>query len=304
MGLAPFRIEPASLLLTEEPEKFTIRFAVGASEGWDMPVASWLVTDLRDVALPSLDFHTLVLHRGGAPVTRVGRLPGNNVATVGTLGLQRAGMPQTWHADAQVAFDHVYLQPSFLARLAAETAEIAVSGELVETGLVVDGPRLVAMVREYLDRAVDRRLPPSAIEMDARAVLIGLELIRSHSAESHRLKDPKTRVSALPPWRLARVRDYIETHLDGPIRLDELAGIAEQSPYHFSRSFKAAVGVGPHRYVQQRRLALARRLLVEGDLPLAAVALACGFANQSHFTTVFKAAMGVTPGRFRRDRGP
>jgi len=47
--------------------------------------------------------------------------------------------------------------------------------------------------------------------------------------------------------RLKRVYDYIETHLDDRLALVDLAGVACLSTYHFSRSFKQAVGVGPQR---------------------------------------------------------
>ena len=52
--------------------------------------------------------------------------------------------------------------------------------------------------------------------------------------------------------RLVRVLDYIKTHLDDRLTLTDLAGVACLSPYHFSRSFKRTVGVGPQRYVTQR----------------------------------------------------
>jgi hypothetical protein len=54
--------------------------------------------------------------------------------------------------------------------------------------------------------------------------------------------------------RPKRVRDYVEVHLDDDLSLTLLAGVVCLSPYHFSRSFKQATGVGPRSYVIQRRL--------------------------------------------------
>ncbi|MGC2200718.1 MAG: helix-turn-helix transcriptional regulator [Stellaceae bacterium] len=81
--------------------------------------------------------------------------------------------------------------------------------------------------------------------------------------------------------------------------LTDLAGVACLSPYHFSRSLKQAVGVGPQRYVTQRRLERAKTLLRRSDQPLAWIAQEAGFADQSHLTAIFRREMGVTPGRFR-----
>jgi len=103
----------------------------------------------------------------------------------------------------------------------------------------------------------------------------------------------------LSPDRLHRVRDYVEAHLDDDLSLTVLADIACLSPYHFSRSFKEAAGVGPQRYVIQRRLERAKTLLRRTREPLARIAQEAGFADQSHLNSIFRREMGVTPGRFR-----
>jgi AraC family transcriptional regulator len=99
--------------------------------------------------------------------------------------------------------------------------------------------------------------------------------------------------------RLSRVRDYIETHLSARLTLTDLAEVACLSPYHFSRSFKEAVGVGPQRYVMQRRVARAKMLMRGTHRPLAEIAQEVGFADQSHLTSIFRRETGVTPGRYR-----
>jgi AraC family transcriptional regulator len=99
--------------------------------------------------------------------------------------------------------------------------------------------------------------------------------------------------------RLQRVCDYIEAHLDDRLTLADLAGVACLSPYHFSRSFKQSVGVGPQRYVMERRIERAKVLMRRTRQPLASIALEVGFADQSHLTAIFRREIGMTPGRFR-----
>jgi len=119
---------------------------------------------------------------------------------------------------------------------------------------------------------------------------------------------PVTRatVRAMRPGLTDRRRrlaiDFIEANLHRAITLADIAAAAHMSLYHFTRSFKAAMGVTPVRYLWARRIELARRLLRDPALQLVDVSLACGFASQSHFTTAFKMATGMTPAAWRRSR--
>ncbi|WP_374147652.1 helix-turn-helix domain-containing protein [Sphingomonas sp. 28-63-12] len=106
----------------------------------------------------------------------------------------------------------------------------------------------------------------------------------------------------LSPARLARVIDFVEARLDQEISLADMAQVAGLSPFHFSRVFKLATGETPYHFLGSRRLNRARALLLGGPMPLAELALHCGFASQSHFTAAFTKAMGMPPGRFRKHR--
>ena len=69
-------------------------------------------------------------------------------------------------------------------------------------------------------------------------------------------------------------------------------------PSHLVRVFRREYGLPPHRYVVGRRLDRARPLLLAG-MPIADVAAATGFHDQSHLTRHFRALLGTTPGAFR-----
>jgi AraC-like DNA-binding protein len=104
----------------------------------------------------------------------------------------------------------------------------------------------------------------------------------------------------LPPLTLRRVKEYIDLHLDENIDLERLATTAGLSLHHFARAFKRSAGVPPHAYVLQQRLDKARDLLICTDCPLADIALAAGFSDQSHLARHFRKSFGVSPGNFRR----
>lgn len=107
---------------------------------------------------------------------------------------------------------------------------------------------------------------------------------------------------ALPPWRLLRVREYVEAHLHEEVDIVTLAEIAGLSVRHFSRAFREEVGETPHKWLMTRRTEKAMELMGNANLGLAQVAEACGFAGQSHFTKVFKQLTGHTPKRWYNER--
>lgn len=102
----------------------------------------------------------------------------------------------------------------------------------------------------------------------------------------------------MTPYRLNLVEDYIETHFKDPTSVTDLALMLGLSTGFFIRAFKAALGRSPHGYIIDRRLAHARRQLVEGKLPIAHIALNCGFSSQAHMTSVFRKRLGITPLQF------
>ncbi|HLZ67890.1 MAG TPA: AraC family transcriptional regulator [Aliidongia sp.] len=100
------------------------------------------------------------------------------------------------------------------------------------------------------------------------------------------------------PGPVARVRAYLDEHLTETVPLARLALIAGLHPLSLIRAFRRAVGMPPHAYQTARRIAQAQALLRQGLAP-AAVAVDCGFADQSHLTRAFKRVVGVPPGLYR-----
>jgi AraC-like DNA-binding protein len=96
---------------------------------------------------------------------------------------------------------------------------------------------------------------------------------------------------------IRRARDRIDADPAVPLTLTELAREAGLSRYQLLRAFARELGLTPHAYILQRRIALARQLL-RGGRAVAEVALAAGFYDQSHLHRCFVRQFGVTPRRY------
>jgi len=115
----------------------------------------------------------------------------------------------------------------------------------------------------------------------------------------HSASDTRGRRLGREAAPIRRARQRVDASYMQDLTLDDLAATAGLSRFYFLRAFRREVGVTPHAYLTGRRIAAAKALL-DGDVPLSEVALACGFYDQSHFTRSFKGCTGVTPGQYRR----
>jgi AraC family transcriptional regulator len=194
------------------------------------------------------------------------------------------------HWDAQPGLTvGVHLQPDVVARLAHEP------GFDVETRHEVFDPRMSWLVQALHDEA-QRGAPGGALFAEGLSIaLIGW--LREHYGR--RLAPRARGGSGLTPAQRQRVCECVNAHLDEELSVSRLAQEAALSPDRFAKAFKTSFGCTPHRWVQQRRVEEAIRLLKTTTRPIADVALALGFASQSHFTQVLRQMAGATPARIR-----
>ncbi len=100
--------------------------------------------------------------------------------------------------------------------------------------------------------------------------------------------------------RLAPVLTAVDVGLgDEEFDLASLARIAGLSPSRFHAVFREALGMAPSRWLQQRRLARARELLLGSELPVNVVAARAGFGDPFHFSRLFKRIHGIAPLAYR-----
>lgn len=100
--------------------------------------------------------------------------------------------------------------------------------------------------------------------------------------------------------KIAAAVDLMEGHLEEVLAIKEIAQRVGLSERALHRDFTRVLGSSPSRFYQWARLNAARRLLLQTDLPIPEVALACGFQDRSAFSRAFKSRFGEAPGVLRR----
>ncbi len=93
---------------------------------------------------------------------------------------------------------------------------------------------------------------------------------------------------------------FIDENFHKPIAEEDIAEHVHLSKIYFHNLFLTATSYTPHRYVLEKRLALAKKLLIIKDKPFAEIASECGFSSQSYFNYVFKREFGVNPRMYIR----
>ncbi|MCX8253623.1 protein of unknown function [Beijerinckiaceae bacterium RH AL1] len=159
-----------------------------------------------------------------------------------------------------------------------------------------DDPVCLALLRGFKSE-IERPGTTDRLLAETMALALMLSIRRPSHADERR----KTTPAGLAPRQLALVTDYITDCLTHDVSLGELAALVDLSRSQLCRAFKIATGTTPHRWRTQVRIERAKDLLTQTKLPLADIAQATGFADQSHFTTVFKKSSGTTPRAWRLD---
>jgi AraC family transcriptional regulator len=158
----------------------------------------------------------------------------------------------------------------------------------------------VGEIRAVRDAAVlelGTRICRELRELDAYSSLSLAGLVYEMVAVLSRVSRKDT--GTAPPW-LRRVRDELHADFAHRVSIADLASRASVHPDHLSRSFRHHYGVLIGEYVRRLRLDWSARALTRTDDPLAELALAAGFVDQSEFTRRFRAYYGTTPGRYRK----
>ncbi|MCT7375142.1 helix-turn-helix domain-containing protein [Chelativorans salis] len=207
-------------------------------------------------------------------------------------------------ADVEVEMDWstareevlVAWKPESLHEIAIEALDLG-SAELRPSKGKVD-PQALHMA-ELLKAELTRGEPPNEPYIESLIVLLGIHVLRNYSSFNMRPAPPK---GGLSDYAARRVQEYVEEHFTRKLSVDELAAVCELSPGHFIHAFSKTFGQPPHRYLVNRRLAFAEKLLLDTEMTIAEVAYLSGFSSQSHLTSAMRSHKRITPARMRAKR--
>lgn len=98
---------------------------------------------------------------------------------------------------------------------------------------------------------------------------------------------------------VASALDHIQSNFGMGLRVEELAAISGLSAYQLNRRLRAIFGITAGQFITKTRIDASSEMLRSGDRPIAEVANACGYFDQSAFARVFRRTVGLTPRQYR-----
>ncbi len=138
-------------------------------------------------------------------------------------------------------------------------------------------------------------------ELDA-GMQIASELcaLLSNLIKDTRLVSGTTHDKKIKTEVIERAIEFMDKNCCKNLTLEEIADHVYLSRIYFHKLFTGATGRTPYRYLLERRLAQAKKLLSTTDLSVGAITRECGFSSQSYFNQIFKREMGCTPIEYKK----
>lgn len=156
---------------------------------------------------------------------------------------------------------------------------------------MIDNPALFErLIQAHKDSSEGELLDRQTAALEALTELVALHAKHKPQSEQQAVHGSNQRVKTYT--------EFLETRLCDPVELKDLAGLTGVQRNQVIKDFRRVTGATPGKIVREMRLSQAKQLLRD-EMPLAAVASAAGFSDQSHLTRCFRSAYGLTPNEFR-----
>ena len=208
--------------------------------------------------------------------------------------------PHTVQRNSPSRMLHVFIKAELLSEVAEELFDRPILNFRFISTLGAEDPGTVWIMRSIKELLLSRAEQTDLnIRYLARALTANLFCRYSEASKPElHLRSGGERLTNI---QARRVFEYIEANISNEIRLDDLAVAAGLSRSVFILRFKTSMHQTPHQYVMKERVKRGMEMLGKTNLPIGAIASACGFSDHAHFSVVFKKLVNVSPSCFRRE---
>ena len=262
-----------------------------------MQLAAW--SNKRDHITQYCDHHTLSLYIADGYESYHKTAHGwKNGGGPDRFCLMPKESESSWDIRDDLSFVHLYCTDEHLRTVGEQVWDHSPASLTLDEQTFSEDPQITALYRHFL-LGCDWQQQANQLTLSTASTLLLTHLISRYTNVQWRLP---TVTGGLAPGVLRNVLGFVDANLGEPLTLASLAHEAALSEYHFARMFRQSMGLAPHQYVMQRRMARAEQLVRHSALSLTDIALACGFSSASHFSNRFKSALGVTPSQLRTAR--
>jgi len=210
-----------------------------------------------------------------------------------------AGVLSHWQVNGTPDILLLYLRRSMMERIAGDAFGPDASRARIVPRLAFVDPLLEQLALAILEELQDSSRH-NGYYVDGLAAAIAARLISHHTTLPTADDGLPAGKSSTNDTRLLRLCAFIESSLSEDLSLAVLSSEIGMSPDHLIRTFRKQFGETPHSYITRRRIEQAKHLLVSTNIPIAELALALGFSDQSHLTLTFRRMVGVGPAQYRR----
>ena len=219
----------------------------------------------QEAKIPLMRDYMIVIYEGAKAIMQ--RSSGgpwhSDAVEKGVISLLTRAEQSVWRWDRPIRVKHIYIGHEIIEQTANQVFEKDLDRVRMDDRVRAEDP-IIPLYLKMLESELQGEGLGERLYIDSIRTQLAIHLLRHYAKVEFR--PPK--LGSFSPRLRRMMTEFIDQNLTKNITLDDLAGLARLSSYHFSRKFKADLGVAPHSYVLSRRIKRAECLLKSSRLPL------------------------------------
>lgn len=252
----------------------------------------------QDVLIPPMDDFMIVQYRQGlTPMDREfdGRWTRTQCGP-GDFSLLSRAMQSHWSWTEGLHVAHIYLSNDLMARVARDICDGEIGVICLHDVLQGNDP-VIGHIADQLTLEAAQSGAAGALYAEALSIQMTVHLLRHYASITQK---PCESRHGFSQSEMKRLDEFIDAELAAGLTLERLAESLGLGVWALNLRLRRTIGKSPYAYVQERRVAQASDLLCKSEMPIKAIAAACGFSDQAHMTRVLRKALGTTPAQLRK----